>query len=106
MTEIFNRLDFDSAKLKKPNILKKLDNLVLEDASLSLVNMDEAEANRIISHKIESCMKQQTVIGAFMYFTKKFSDRTVKLESSDTIKMMVSKIMKNIDIIKKNIAAM
>lgn len=49
MARIFIRLNFDVAKSNKPELLKKLDRLVMESSARSLLDMDVDEANRVIS---------------------------------------------------------
>lgn len=100
---IFNRLNFDVAKSSKPDLLKKLDRLVIGSNVRSLLDMDVDEANRVISRKMDQCMKQEDVLGDFLYFAERFSEGTVTIDYADTVKMMVSKIMENRDVIKKNI---
>lgn len=100
---IFNRLNFDVAKSSKPDLLKKLDRLVMGSNVRSLLDMDVDEANRVISRKMDECMKQEDVLGDFLYFAERFSEGTVTIDYADTVKMMVSKIMENRDVIKKNI---
>ena len=103
MARIFIRLNFDVAKSNKPELLKKLDRLVMESSARSLLDMDVDEANRVISHKMDQCMKQYDVLGDFLYFAERFSEGTVTINYAATVKMMVSKIMANRDVIRRNI---
>lgn len=100
---IFIRLNFDVAKSNKPDLLKKLDCLVMGANARSLLDMDVDEANKVIFHKMDQCMKQGDILGDFLYFAERFSEGTVTIDYADTVKMMVSKIMENRDVIKKNI---
>lgn len=100
---IFSRLNFEMAKSRRPDLLKKLDRFVMGSNARSLLDMDVDEANKVISHKMDECMKQDDVLGDFLYFAERFSEGTVTIDYADTVKMMVSKIMENRDVIKKNI---
>ena len=51
-------------------------------------------------------MKQGTIVGDFRKFAEIISDGKVEIEFSDTIRIMVAKIMEQRDTIKRNIESM
>lgn len=103
MIEIIDRLTYLSIKDNRPELLQKLNKLVSENGQMSLLECSDEVANKIISDKIERCMKQGTIVGDFRKFAEIFSDDKVEIEFSDTIRIMVAKIMEHRDTIKRNI---
>ena len=105
MIEIIDRLTYLSIKDNRPELLQKLNKLVSENGHVSFLECNDEVANKIILEKIEKCMKQGT-IGDFRKFAEIFSDGKVEIEFSDTIRIMVAKIMEQRDTIKRNIESM
>lgn len=68
----------------------------------SLLNLDVDEANIVISHALDQCMKGDDPLDSFMRFAEKFSEGAVTIDYSDTVKMMVKKIISARSIIQKN----
>ena len=97
MEEIFNKLEFDSAKLYKKNLLLQLDSFLKGYANKSILDMEADEANKAIADKLKACMKEETVVGCFRSFSKKYTDGMINIDYSDTIKNMVAKTVKNKD---------
>ena len=104
MIEIIDRLTYLSIKDNRPELLQKLNKLVSEKGQVSFLECNDEVANKIILEKIEKCMKQGTIVGDFRKFAEIFSDG--KVEFSDTIRIMVAKIMEQRDTIKRNIESM
>ncbi len=104
MVEIIDRLTYLSVKNNKPELLKKLGKLVGGDENMLL---DDCEAaNKIISDKIEDYMKQGTIVGDLKKYSNIFSNDMIKIEFSDTARIMVRKIMEYKDVIEENIERM
>ena len=106
MIEIIDRLTYLSIKDNRPELLQKLNKLVSEKGQVSFLECNDEVANKIILEKIEKCMKQGMIVGDFRKFAEIFSDGKVEIEFSDTIRIMVAKIMEQRDTIKRNIESM
>ena len=106
MIEIIDRLTYLSIKDNRPELLQKLNKLVSEKGQVPFLECNDEVANKIILEKIEKCMKQGTIVGDFRKFAEIFSDGKVEIEFSDTIRIMVAKIMEQRDTIKRNIESM
>lgn len=104
MTQIIYKLEYDIAVSEKKDTLLKLGRLVL-DSNKSIMNMDVNELNEAIEKKLNKCMGQNSILSDFKYFADKYSEGNVKIEYSDTVKMMVKKIVANKKLIRQNIAA-
>lgn len=105
-TEIIDKYSFDTAKRRKSDVIKKMDELLFRDGSESLLEMDVVSANAKIAEYLKHCANNDTIPGSFRTFANCFSDGRVKIDYSDTIMKMVSKIMSARDTIWNNIEKM
>jgi hypothetical protein len=103
MERIFNKIEFDSAKLYKKEVLEELNVYLKSHSNTSILDMDVEEVNKVIADKLKDLIREKTVSGCFISFANKYAKGIVAISYSDTIKNMIAKIADKVDIILDNI---
>lgn len=100
---IINKLKFDKAKQRNPELLKRLDCILFPQGEKSFLKMDVEEANEALAEGFEQRIHKGSIPGNLKYFGEQFSSGTVQINLTDSVQNMLNAISEHADIFKANI---
>ena len=95
MSSFISNLQFERAKYKNPELLKKLDGILFPLGDKSLETMTIDEVNSELGKALENRLHQGTASGNIELLAKKVSNNQIEIDISSTIPAAIKLIFKN-----------
>ena len=102
MSSFISNLQFERAKYKNPELLKKLNGILFPLGDKSLETMTVDEVNAELEKAFEKRFHQGTALGNIELLAKTISDNQIEIGIASTISNAIKTIMNNYQLINEN----
>ena len=102
MSSFISNLQFEQAKYKNPELLKKLDGILFPLGDKSLETMTVDEVNAELEKAFENHFHQGTALGNIELLAKTISGNQIEIGIASTIPNAIKTIINNYQLINEN----